>query len=123
MDVPTLLVEVTRAQEAAIAVEAAHATAMLAAETSIWDAAVAWDSATFRDKDAEDWATLVEREAPERMLRAEVENTVVLASTREDTEGFIRKIALLEGELAAEHQASKVSEKEHLEQFEELTLL
>jgi hypothetical protein len=37
---------------------------------------------------------------------------VVLASAREDVEGFARKIALLEDELAAERQARDVSERE-----------
>jgi hypothetical protein len=35
--------------------------------------------------------------------RVEAENAVVLTSTSEDAEGFARKIALLEGELPAEH--------------------
>jgi hypothetical protein len=48
------------------------------------------NSAAFHVKDAEDWATLVE-----------AKNIVVLASAREDDDGFIRKITLLEGELVA----------------------
>jgi hypothetical protein len=53
----------------------------------------------------------------------EVGNTAALTSACEDAKGFIRKIALLEGELAAEHRAREVSEREHREQFQELTLL
>jgi hypothetical protein len=53
----------------------------------------------------------------------EVENTVVLSFAREDAKGFVSKIALIEGELAVEHQAWEVSGREHREQFQELTLL
>jgi hypothetical protein len=74
----------------------------------------------------------------------EVENVTVQASVREDTEGLICKVALLEGELAEERQAQEmveekfhslsdaladgvwrlvVSEMEHREEFEELSLL
>jgi BMFP domain-containing protein YqiC len=42
----------------------------------------------------------MEREAWERMLRVEEESTVVLASTREETESLVRKVTLLEGEHA-----------------------
>jgi hypothetical protein len=38
-------------------------------------------------------------------LRVEAENTAALASTREDAEGFVQEIALLEGKLAMERQA------------------
>jgi hypothetical protein len=34
----------------------------------------------------EDWATLVERKAQERVSRVEVENATMLASAREDAE-------------------------------------
>jgi hypothetical protein len=44
--------------------------------------------------------------------RVEAETTTVLASARKDAEGFARKIALLEGELAAEHRAREVFERE-----------
>jgi hypothetical protein len=53
----------------------------------------------------------------------EAENAVALASAHKNVEGLVRKIALLEGELAAEHRAREVSERECREQFEELTLL
>jgi hypothetical protein len=53
----------------------------------------------------------------------EAENAAALASASEDAEGFVRKIALLEGELVAERPAQEVFERERREQFEELTLL
>jgi hypothetical protein len=87
VDVPTLLVEVTQVREVAAAVEASR---------------VAWDRAAFHLKDAKDRAAMVEREALERLSRVEAENTTALASTREDAEGFVQKIALLEDELAME---------------------
>jgi hypothetical protein len=62
-------------------------------------------------------------EALEWVSRVEAENVTMLASAREDVEGFVGKIAFLEGELVAEHRAQKVSERECREQFEELTLL
>jgi hypothetical protein len=52
-----------------------------------------------------------------------MENATLLASTSEDSEGLARKIALLEDELAVELRAQEVSEREHREQFQELTLL
>jgi hypothetical protein len=96
---------------------------MLATETSAREAATARDSATLSVKDAEDRATLAEREALERVSRAEAKNATTLASAREDAEGFARKSSLLEDEIAAEHQAREVFEREHQEVFEELTLL
>jgi hypothetical protein len=59
----------------------------------------------------------VEREALERVSTAEVKNTVVSASAREDVERLAWKIALLDDELAAERQAREVSERERREQF------
>jgi hypothetical protein len=73
----------------------------------------------------------------------EVENVTVQASVREDTKGLICKVAFLEGELAEARQAQEmveekfhslsdaladgawqlvVSEMEHREEFEELSL-
>jgi hypothetical protein len=46
----------------------------------------------------------------------------VLASARDDAEGFARKVALFEDELAAEHRVREVSERGCQEQFEKLTL-
>jgi CYTH domain-containing protein len=103
--------------------EAARIAVVLATKTSSQGAAAAWDSATLRVKDVEDRATLAEREVLERVSRVEAENTMALASARLDVKGFIWKIALLEGELAAECQAQEVSKRERREQFEELNLL
>jgi hypothetical protein len=66
---------------------------------------MARDIAALCVRDAEDWATLTERETLERVSRVEAENTTTLASSCNDAEGFARKIALLKGELAAEHRA------------------
>jgi hypothetical protein len=60
--------------------------------------------------------------APERTSWVEAENATALASTHEDAEGFVRKIALLEDELAVGHQAREVSERERGSQFKELSL-
>jgi hypothetical protein len=97
--------------------------AMLAAETSVHEAMAAWHGSALRIKDAEDWATLMERETLEKVSRVEVENATVLSSTHEDVEGFLQKIALLEDELATEHRVREVSETECQAQFEDLTLL
>jgi hypothetical protein len=42
----------------------------------------------------------MEREAQERVSTMEAKNAVALASAHEDDKGLVRKIALLEGELA-----------------------
>jgi hypothetical protein len=72
---------------------------------------VARDSIVLRIEDAEDWATLVEREARERVSRAKAENTTALASAHEDAEGLVRKITLLEGGLVEECRAQELSEE------------
>jgi hypothetical protein len=69
----------------------------------------------------EDRANLVERKALERVSRVEVENAASLASACEDAEGFVRNTTLHEGEV--ERRAQEVSEREHREQYGELTLL
>jgi hypothetical protein len=63
------------------------------------------DSSALRVKDVEDRAALVKREALERVSRAEAENTTALAFAREDVEGLVRKITLLEDDLMMEHRA------------------
>jgi hypothetical protein len=134
----------TRAREAATAAEAAHVAVVLDAETSAQEATTPWGSAVVRIRDTEDQATLVERAARERVSSAEVENAAAQASTHEDVEGLIRKVNLLEGELAEERRAWEVAkeefhnlfdttadgawrlvvfERERQEQFEELSLL
>jgi hypothetical protein len=140
--VPTLWVEVTQAWEVAAVVEASRVAVVLAAETFGQEVAVAWDSAMIHVKGAEDRATLVERKAWERVLRVEVESTVVLASAHEEVEGLVQKITLLEDELTEVRRAREVAEessrglsdavanaerrwevskREHQEQFEELS--
>jgi hypothetical protein len=94
--VPALLAEVTQVQETAIAVEAACATTMLTAEISAREDVVVRDSATFRVKNAEDWAALAVREALQRVSRVEVENATMLSFAHEDVEGLAWKIAILE---------------------------
>jgi hypothetical protein len=59
----------------------------------------------------------------ERVSRVLTETATTLVSTREDAEGFARKIALLEDELVVERRAREVPERDYREQFEELTLL
>jgi hypothetical protein len=58
-------------------------------------------AATARDsvKDAEDQASLAEREALERVLRVEVENVMVSASARKDAKGFVRRTLSLRASL------------------------
>jgi hypothetical protein len=121
--VPTLLAEVTQVWEIATAVEVTCATAMLPVDTSAREAVVVQDSTILHVKDVEDRAALVEREALERVSRAEAENATTLTSTHEDAEVHAQKIALLEDKLAAEHRAWEVSEREPQKQFEDLTLL
>jgi hypothetical protein len=104
-DAPVLLAEVTRVWDTTTTAKAARATAMLVGETSAQEAVAVQDSTTLRVKDAEDQATLVKREALERVLRAKAENATALASAREDVEGLAQKITLFEDELVAEHHA------------------
>jgi hypothetical protein len=49
-------------------------------------------------KEVEAQATLSEREAPERVSKAEAESTALLASAHGEADGFAQKVALLEGE-------------------------
>jgi hypothetical protein len=65
----------------------------------------------------------VEKEVLERVLRAEVENSMVLVPAHEDTEGFAQKVTFLDDELVVEHRDREVSERECQEWFEEHTLL
>jgi hypothetical protein len=102
---------VTRAREAAATAEAACVAAVLAAETSAQEVAATRDSVVLLVKDVEDQATLAEREAQERVSRVEAESTVVLASAHEETEDLVRKIALLESELAEARQTQEVVEE------------
>jgi hypothetical protein len=123
VDVAAMRVEVTRMREVVAAMEAARAVSVLTAKASAWEAAMAWDGATLRIKDAEDRATPAEREALEWVSRAEADNSVELASARDDVEGLTQKIAVLESELAKERRARKMSEREHRDDFDVLTIL
>jgi hypothetical protein len=68
-------------QEVIADAEAARAAAALTIEISAREATTARDSATLRVKDVEDQAAGVEREALERISRAEAENAMALASS------------------------------------------
>jgi hypothetical protein len=72
---------------------------------------VAWESTTTLVKDTEDRAALVEREAWERVSRVEAESAVALVSTREEVEGLVRKVTLLEGEHTKALRAREVAEE------------
>jgi hypothetical protein len=131
---------VTQAQEAAATAEATRATA----KTSTLEAAMAWESTATLVRDVNDQAALAEREALETVSSVEEESIVALAYAREEAEGLVQRIALLEGELLGAHQAQELAEenfqglcdivvdaewwceeskRESQEQFEELTLL
>jgi hypothetical protein len=96
---------------------------VLTVETSAREATTAQDGTTLHIKVAEDWATLAETEALEWVSRVEVGNSAALACAHDDAKGLAQKIALLESELAEEHQAHETSEREHRECFDELILL
>jgi hypothetical protein len=53
----------------------------------------------------------VKREARERVPRVEVENTTLLASACEHIEGLVRKVTLLNVELAEARWAREVAEE------------
>jgi hypothetical protein len=103
---------VTQAREADAVVEASCIVVVLGVETSAQEAAVARDSATLRVKDAKNYAAQAEGVALEKVSGVEAQNAMALASAREDAKDFLQKIALLEGELAAERQAQEVSKRE-----------
>jgi hypothetical protein len=110
-------------REAITAVEATHTVAILTTETSAREAAMAQDSTNLHIKGAEDRAVLEEREALERVSRAEAENSAALSSARADAEDLVQKVILFEDELAEEHWVRETCEREHRERFEDLTLL
>jgi hypothetical protein len=70
-------------------VKTARVTIVLTTKTSAQEATVAWDSIAILVKDAEDRATLAEREARERVSRVEAENAVTLTSSHEEVEGLV----------------------------------
>jgi hypothetical protein len=77
---------------------------------------VACNSETLHVKDAEEGATLAEREALEWASKAE--NTTVLASAREDTKGLTRRLPFLRMTFRR-----SVGHGKHRAQIEVLTLL
>jgi hypothetical protein len=64
-------------------------------EASAQEATTAWESAAALVSYAEDHATLVGREAQERVSSVEAERATALASTHGEAEGFAQRIALL----------------------------
>jgi hypothetical protein len=103
--------EVTRAWEVVVAAEAAHVTVVRAAEGFAQEPAMARESAMALVWEVEARATLVEREAWERVSRVEVESDVVLASAHGEVEDLARRISLLEGELAKACQAWDITKE------------
>jgi predicted nucleic acid-binding Zn-ribbon protein len=101
---------VIRAWEVTVAAKAAHVTMVCAVEASAQEAVVVWESVVALIRNAEDQAALAEREARERVLRVKAKSAAALASTREEAEGLIQRIALLEGELVESHQSRKTAE-------------
>jgi hypothetical protein len=55
---------------------------------------------------------VAETEAQDRVLRLEAESTTTLASTREEVEGLVQRIALHKGELAEAHQAWEMAKED-----------
>jgi hypothetical protein len=79
---------------------------------------MAWESIVAFVKEIEDQASLSKMEARERVLRMEVESATVLASAREEAEGFAWSISLLEGELAEVCQALDTNEPNSRDLFD-----
>jgi hypothetical protein len=123
---------------------ATRVAAVLDVETFAQEATTVRDSTVVYIRDVEDWAALAERDAQEMVLRAQAENVATLAFAHEDAEGLVWKVALHKGELVQARQAREVAkvkicslsdaaatsvwwlvvfEREHWEQFEELSLL
>jgi hypothetical protein len=86
-------------------------TVELVVKTSAQEATVARESTKTVVRDAENWATLAEREARERVLRVEVESASMLTSTHEKAEDLVWRITLLEGEVAEAHWDREVAEE------------
>jgi aminopeptidase N len=61
-------------------------------------------------REAEARAALAEREARVRVSRMEMKSVVALTSARGKAEGFARRIALVQGELANALQARDIAE-------------
>jgi hypothetical protein len=107
----TLLAEVTQAWEAITTAKAACAMAVLVAETSAQEATVTWDSTAALVKGAEDRAALTRNEVQERVSRVDEDSIMALASACNEIESIVRKVTLLEGELAEVRWACEVAEE------------
>jgi hypothetical protein len=103
--------EVVRLREGVVATKAAHAMVVRVVGAFAQEAMAVRESAATLVRDAEDWATLAEKGARERLVSMEAECATVLASAREETEGFTRRIGLLKGKLADARQAQDVVEE------------
>jgi hypothetical protein len=109
--VPMPQEDVVRLWNVKVAAEAARVTTVCTTEAFTQEAVAAWETITAIVRDAEAWDAMAEREARKRVLRLEAESIMVLASTHEEPEGFGRRVALLEGELAKAHRAQDAAEE------------
>jgi hypothetical protein len=82
-----------------IPAEATRSKAVRAAAAFAQEAMMARERVEALIKDVEAWAALAEREAQERVLKAEAESTASLALVHREAEESARRVALLEGEL------------------------
>jgi hypothetical protein len=101
---------VIRAQEVVDDAKAARAEAVHATAASAQDVTEVWERAMTLIKEAEAHATLAESVDQERVSKAEAKSAASLASTREEADGFTRKVDLLEGELADASKAQDTAE-------------
>jgi hypothetical protein len=81
-----------------------------AVAASIQDTTTVREGAAAFIKEAEVWATVVERDDQERVSRLEAESVIALVSTRGEAEGFTQKIALPDSELIDARQARDMAE-------------
>jgi hypothetical protein len=101
---------VIRLWEAADAMKAARAEAVLAATASTQEAATAREGAAASIKQVEARTTLAKREARARVSKVEAESTASLASAHGEVVGFTQKVVLLEGVLVDARQVQDTSE-------------
>jgi hypothetical protein len=111
---------VIQEREATANTEVACAVVVCATEASAWEVVAVRESAVAFLREAEARATLAMREAQERVSQMEAESAATLASTYGEAEGFVRRIALLEGELSEECQAHDTIE-ENSQNFSDMT--
>jgi hypothetical protein len=84
-------------------VKAARIVIVPVVEASTKEVTATWESTAALVRDAENWASMVEREARERVSIVEAESAIVLASAFEEAEGLAHRIVLLEGERTEEN--------------------